>query len=87
MVQICDESLKIEGKSIEQLAAELTVLLEIVSCARMLETGKPSAGCELVDMIAVRTKAGIADPKNYIWEEAKNIIIEMLRRDKNGAND
>lgn len=41
----------------------------------------------MVDMIAQKAKSDLEDPKSFIWDEAKNAVIDMLRGDKNGKND
>ena len=87
MVHLDEEHVAVRGKSISEMAADVTILIEIVACAAMLESGHPITGFDMVDMIAQKAKSDLEDPKPFIWDEAKNAVIDMLRGDKNGKND
>ena len=87
MVHLDEERVEVRGKAIPEMAADVTILIEIVACAAMLESGHPVMGFDMVDMIAQKAKSDLEDPKPFIWDEAKNAVIDMLRGDKNGKND
>jgi len=88
MVHLCEERVEVRGKSISEMAADVTILIEIVACAAMLESGHPIMGFDMVDMIAQKAKSDLEDPKPFIWDEAKNAVIDMLKRgDIDGKND
>lgn len=84
MVHLCEERVEVRGKSISEMAADVTILIEIVACAAMLESGHPVMGFDMVDMIAQKAKSDLEDPKPFIWDEAKNAVIDMLKGGRNG---
>lgn len=88
MVHLCEERVEVRGKSISEMAADVAILIEIVACAAMLESGHPVMGFDIVDMIAQKAKSDLEDPKPFIWDEAKDAVIDMLKRgDIDGKDD
>ena len=80
MMHLDEERVEVRGRSIPEMAAEVTILIEIVACAAMLESGRPVMGFDMVDMIAQKAKSELEDPQSFIWDEAKGAVIDMLKR-------
>ena len=80
MIHIENGEYKLEGESIVTIAAELTIALEIIGCAGILEYGHKEMGETIINTICEKAKAEIQEPTGAIWTEAKDVMIEIIRR-------
>lgn len=80
MIHIGNGEYKLEDESIVRLAADLTIALEIIGCAGILEYGHKEMGETIINTICEKAKAEIQEPTGAIWKEAKDVMVEIIRR-------
>lgn len=80
MIHIGNGEYKLEDESIVRLAADLTIALEILGCAGILEYGHKEMGETIINSICEKAKAEIQEPSETIWREAKDVMVEIIRR-------
>ena len=83
-IDIENDILEIDGEDMSELAAEATILLEIMGCSYMLERGNKGAAGFLLGEITKESLRRLEDPKDYVWELSKNLVIRMIRRARDG---
>lgn len=83
MIHIENGEYKLEGESIVKIAAELTIALEIIGCAGILEQGLEDMGKAIINSICDKAKEDLREPNETIWEEARDLMIEIIRRGRN----
>lgn len=80
MIHIDNGEYRLEDESIVRLAADLTIALEIIGCAGILEQGDKEMGKAIINSICDKAKEDLREPSETIWEQAKNLMIEIIRR-------
>ena len=83
-IDIENDILEIDGEDMSELAAEATIMLKIMGCSYMLEQGSKGAAGFLLGAISKETLKGLENPKDYVWELSKNLVIRMIRRARDG---
>lgn len=83
MIHIENGEYKLEGESIVKIAAELTIALEILGCAGILEQGDKDMSKAIINSICDKAKEDLREPSETIWEQAKDVMVEIIRRGRN----
>jgi len=80
MIHIENGEYKLEGESIVKIATELTIALEIIGCAGILEQGDKDMSKAIINSICDKAKEDLREPSETIWEQAKDVMVEIIRR-------
>ena len=80
MIHIENGEYKLEDESIDRLAADLTIALEIIGCAGILEYGHKEMGKAIINSICDKAKEDLQEPSETIWRKARDVMIEIIRR-------